>query len=82
MTLPLFKSITKLPRQSADSQDPLYRFFMREAIVGTRLLKLVRKDLQDLVQVCKGELKQTNHLRSLMGQLAKGAGKRYLGFIY
>lgn len=45
---------------------------MREAIVGTRLLKLVRKDLQDLIQVCKGEVKQTNHLRSLMSQLAKG----------
>lgn len=45
---------------------------MREAIVGTKLLREVRKDLQDLVLVCKGELKQTNHLRSLMGQLTKG----------
>ncbi|KAG8867814.1 hypothetical protein FRC20_004812 [Serendipita sp. 405] len=65
-------SITKLPRQSSDSQDPLYRFFMREAIVGSKLLRQVRKDLQDLVQVCRGEMKQTNHLRSLMSQLAKG----------
>lgn len=64
--------VTKLPRQSSDSQDPLYRFFMREAIVGTKLLQRVRKDLDDLILVCQGQLKQTNHLRSLMSQLAKG----------
>jgi dynein heavy chain 1, cytosolic len=45
---------------------------MREARVGTKLLSQVQKDLKDLIQVCRGEIKQTNHLRSLMSQLAKG----------
>lgn len=66
------QGITKLPRQSTESHDPLYRFFMRETLVGTKLLRQVRRDLQDLIQVCQGELKQTNHLRSLMSNLAKG----------
>jgi dynein heavy chain 1, cytosolic len=46
---------------------------MREAIVGTKLLQQVRRDLEQLIQVCKGEIKQTNHLRNLMGQLVKGS---------
>lgn len=66
------QTVTRLPRQSSESQDPLYRFFMREARVGTKLLSQVQKDLKDLIQVCRGEIKQTNHLRSLMSQLAKG----------
>ncbi|KAF9015424.1 dynein heavy chain [Cyathus striatus] len=60
-----------LVKQSGD-QDPLYRLFVREGEIGQRLLSQVRKDLNDIVKVCQGELKQTNHLRTLMSALTKG----------
>jgi dynein heavy chain 1 len=66
------KQFAILPRQSADNQDPLYRLFSREGAVGRKLLDQVRKDLADVVRVCRGELKQTNHLRTLMSSLTKG----------
>lgn len=50
----------------------MYRLFVREGSVGRKLLIQVRKDLVDVVKVCKGELKQTNHLRTLMSSLTKG----------
>ncbi|KAF6766456.1 dynein [Ephemerocybe angulata] len=61
-----------LPPQPAESQDPLYRLFAREGSIGRRLLDQVRKDLLDVVKVCQGELKQTNHLRNLISSLPKG----------
>lgn len=61
-----------MTKQSADHQDPLYRLFAREGHIGRKLLENVRKDLEDVVQVCLGELKQTNHLRTLMSALTKG----------
>ena len=61
------------PRARAlDSQDPLLRLFARETSVGRKLLIQVRKDLADVIKVCEGALKQTNHLRSLMSHLTKG----------
>ncbi|KIY66037.1 dynein heavy chain protein 1 [Cylindrobasidium torrendii FP15055 ss-10] len=57
---------------SNDNQDPLYRLFAREGEIGRRLLGQVRRDLADILKVCLGELKQTNHLRSLMSELTKG----------
>ncbi|KAI0793334.1 dynein heavy chain [Abortiporus biennis] len=61
-----------LPKQTGDNQDPLYRLFAREGNIGAKLLSQVRKDLADVVSVCDGELKQTNHLRTLMSSLTKG----------
>ncbi|KAF9072690.1 dynein [Rhodocollybia butyracea] len=61
-----------LPAQTGENQDPLYRLFSREGTIGRRLLGQVRRDLSDVVKVCQGELKQTNHLRSLMSSLTKG----------
>ena len=53
----------------------MYRLFFREGSVGRKLLDQVRKDLADIVKVCQGELKQTNHLRTLMSSLTKGSPK-------
>lgn len=50
----------------------MYRLFSREGSVGRKLLDQVKKDLVDVVKVCRGELKQTNHLRTLMSSLTKG----------
>ncbi|OCH92714.1 dynein heavy chain protein 1 [Obba rivulosa] len=58
--------------QSGDNQDPLYRLFHREGSIGSKLLAQVRRDLADIVKVCEGALKQTNHLRTLMSSLIKG----------
>lgn len=64
--------MTSLPKQSQDGHDPLYRFFIREIAVGRKLLRQVRKDLEDVGLACQGALKQTNHLRQLMSDLTKG----------
>jgi len=66
------QSLTSLPKQSHDGHDPLYRFFIREITVGRKLLRQVRKDLEDVGLACQGALKQTNHLRQLMTDLTKG----------
>jgi len=55
-----------------DQQDPLYRLFAREGAIGRKLLDTVKKDLEAVVKVCLAELKQTNHLRTLMSTLTKG----------
>jgi hypothetical protein len=61
-----------LPKPTTDNQDPLYRLFYREGIIGAGLLKQVRRDLGDVSKVCEGTLKQTNHLRTLISSLTKG----------
>ncbi len=66
------KDFSTLEKQSGDNQDPLYRLFYREGSIGHKLLSQVRRDLTDVVKVCDGELKQTNHLRTLMSSLTKG----------
>ena len=53
-------------------KDPLFRFFEREVNAGARLLADVRRDLQDVLQVCVGDKKPTNHHRMMMADLAKG----------
>ncbi|KAL5535276.1 DYN1_2 [Sanghuangporus sanghuang] len=66
------ESFNTLAKQSADNQDPLNRLFLREGEIGRKLLSQVRRDLADVIKVCEGSLKQTNHLRSLLSALTKG----------
>ena len=61
-----------LAKQQSENQDPLHRLFSREGAIGRKLLGQVKKDLNDVAKVCEGELKQTNHLRTLMSSLTKG----------
>ncbi|WVN87983.1 uncharacterized protein L203_103180 [Cryptococcus depauperatus CBS 7841] len=56
----------------SSAPSPLVRFFARETSIGLRLLERIRHDLSDLIEVCIGNLKQTNELRSLMSDLNKG----------
>jgi len=65
-------TINTLQKVPTDNQNPLYRLFLREGSVGLRLLAQVRKDLSDILLICQGSLKQTNHLRDLMSHLTKG----------
>jgi len=67
-----FQTFRTLQKLSADNQDPLYRLYAREGSTGQKLLSSVRKDLADVIKVCEGGLKQTNHIRMLMSSLTKG----------
>ncbi len=80
--LELLPKAVSRPKGAADGgRDPLVRFFAREAAIGARLLATIRGDLDALVQVCDGQLKQTNDLRALLSDLTKGlapsAWRRY-----
>ena len=66
------QSFHTLSKQGGDNSDPLHRLFFREGVIGQKLLSQVRRDLSDVVKVCEGALKQTNHLRTLMSSLTKG----------
>jgi dynein heavy chain 1 len=59
-------ALAMLNRTPEKIKDPLFRFFDRETGIGSKLLSAVHKDLKDVVAACKGEMKQTNHIRSLM----------------
>jgi hypothetical protein len=52
-------------------RDALFRCFEREVRDAAALLAKIRSDLDALVQVCEGAIKQTNYLRSLMTDLSK-----------
>ncbi|KAI9627037.1 hypothetical protein H4Q26_017565, partial [Puccinia striiformis f. sp. tritici PST-130] len=50
-------------------KNPLFRFFEREIALGQKLLAVIRKDSIELIAVCNGEIKQTNPLTSLIGEI-------------
>ncbi|WWC73019.1 uncharacterized protein I206_106984 [Kwoniella pini CBS 10737] len=67
--------LNNLPQTLAtppQDNSPLSRFFLREVSTGSRLLSRIRRDLSELIQVCDGDVKQTNELRALMTDLNKG----------
>uniref|UniRef100_A0A915D910 Dynein heavy chain C-terminal domain-containing protein n=1 Tax=Ditylenchus dipsaci TaxID=166011 RepID=A0A915D910_9BILA len=66
------EKLLRLKRTKENIKDPLFRFFEREINLGGVLLSDVRSDLKDILAVCRGELKQNNHLRSLTTSLNKG----------
>jgi dynein heavy chain 1 len=61
-----------LALEKSEKQNPLQRFFEREIELGRSLLASLHEDMVTLDQVCRGEIKQTNHLRALMSTLSKG----------
>ncbi|XP_064603299.1 cytoplasmic dynein 1 heavy chain 1-like isoform X2 [Liolophura sinensis] len=76
------KSVSSMKRTVESIKDPLFRFFEREVNAGAKLLADVRQDLNDIMLVCMGEKKPTNHHRLMMSDLAKGiipvSWKRYM----
>ena len=66
------QTVSQLRRTVENIKDPLFRFFEREVNAGARLLLDVRRDIQEVMQVCQGEKKPTNHHRTLLAELAKG----------
>lgn len=66
------KNLQTLKRTVDNIKDPLYRYFEREVASGSKLLLTVISDLQDVVLICQGEKKQTNHHRSMLSELVRG----------
>ncbi|XP_059178510.1 cytoplasmic dynein 1 heavy chain 1-like isoform X2 [Physella acuta] len=66
------EALSGMKRTVENIKDPLFRFFEREVNAGAKLLIDVRRDLQDMIKVCDGEKKPTNHHRSMMADLVKG----------
>lgn len=58
--------------QGGIEQDPLQRFWTREYVTGTNLLAQVRTDLDEVMGVCQGKVRQTNNNRILLRDLPKG----------
>lgn len=75
------ETVASLVRSAESVKNPLFRFFEREIEIGSKLLSAVHTDLDDLIRICEGNLKQTNHTRRLISDLTKGvipsAWKKY-----
>lgn len=68
----MLQSLNILRRSAENIKDPLFRFFEREIASAAKLLKEVRRDMQDVLLVCQGEKKPTNYLRRMNADLTKG----------
>jgi dynein heavy chain 1 len=66
------KYLQPIRRTQENIKDPLFRFFEREINSGFKLLKTVQHDLNDVLEICLGNKKQTNYHRQLLKDLAKG----------
>ncbi|EST09332.1 Dynein heavy chain, coiled coil stalk [Kalmanozyma brasiliensis GHG001] len=64
-------TVSSFGKDAGSVQDPLYRFWAREHRTGSSLLSTVRKDLLEVVAVCDGNSRQTNHNRALLTDLPK-----------
>lgn len=64
--------IQPVKRTKENIKDPLFRCFEREVNLGAKLLGDMRNDLNEIMQVCEGQHKQTNDLRLLIDNLVKG----------
>ncbi|KAI7959312.1 hypothetical protein MJO28_003103 [Puccinia striiformis f. sp. tritici] len=62
-------NLPDLNLESNNLNDPLFRFFEREIALGQKVLAVIRKDSIELIAVCNGEIKQTNPLTSLIGEI-------------
>ncbi|PWN29711.1 hypothetical protein BDZ90DRAFT_230565 [Jaminaea rosea] len=63
-----------VPSSSTSSSltDPLYRFWSREHRAASSLLRTVLSDIDEVISVCRGQARQTNHNRALLRDLPKG----------
>ena len=66
------QSLPSTLSEAAAHDGPLARFFLREVSTGSQLLRSVRRDLSDLIEVCENKRPQTNELRNLVTDLTRG----------
>ncbi|KAJ2009178.1 dynein heavy chain [Coemansia thaxteri] len=75
-TLAEAAEIQTLDDAHAAAGTALFRVLQREGAVARALLAMVRADLAQLREACRGERKQTNRLRALLADFAAGAVPR------
>jgi dynein heavy chain 1 len=63
------EKLPKFERTEESVKDPLWRCFDREMGFGRSLLARIRSDLAQLQGLCKGDVKLTNDLRSLLADM-------------
>ncbi|KAL0479893.1 hypothetical protein AKO1_007402 [Acrasis kona] len=63
----------KIKHSQLCEESPLFRYFSRELTTACDLLWCVTRDLEELIAVCDGTIKVTNHHRDLIQALSKGA---------
>lgn len=68
----LRNDLPQMKRSSENIRDPLFRCFAREVKFGASILAIVKRDLSDLIEICKGTRKQTNYHRLLVDNLVRG----------
>ena len=66
------QAVPTMRRTVENIKDPLFRFYEREVNAGSKLLQDVRQDMEEVMLVCQGEQKATNHHRQLINELVKG----------
>jgi dynein heavy chain 1 len=54
-----------------DTRDPVCQALRREVKVAMTLTNMVKKDIRDIVEICNGTLKPTNHHRNVMQVFSK-----------
>lgn len=69
-TLPA--DLVQMKRSAENIKDPLFRCFAREVKLGAGILAGIKRDLADLIDICKGTKKQTNYHRLLVSDLVRG----------
>jgi dynein heavy chain 1 len=71
-----------LKRQESSLKNPLFRFLDRECSVLVKLLNTIKTDFAQVLEVCEGERKSTNHLKSvataLHADVIPGHWKKYI----
>ena len=62
-------AVLPLQGNEQSNNNPIFRFLRREVGVATKLLSRVRTDLEESIQMCKGNIKSTNELRLVVQNL-------------
>jgi len=57
--------LKKMKRGEKSVKNPLFRFLDRECSVLSNLLQTVRNDFSLVLEVCDGERKSTNYIKSV-----------------
>jgi dynein heavy chain 1 len=71
LLLALPKQIDGLEKHESPTSEknPIFRFLKREVSAATKLLKHVRTDLANLIDMCAGKIKTTNDIRDIARSL-------------
>lgn len=67
------QALERMERTAEKLENPLFRCFDREINAAKKLLEDIHADILEVLAVCSGKSKVTNHSRNLMECVKKGA---------